>query len=186
MTSASNTNTSHRPSRNATAFLRLHTTYPPISSLSPEDQTCPICHFSYEICNKAAERIGALPEHPIQITLPTCNHIFGHVCLSVLCSMSVPWGNRCPVCRTKWFRPQRSTVIRAALERRRKEVEDMEENLGVLEESIGSMELLGAGRAGDDRGLARAAREQVEGMRAYVEEARVVLELATRDQEDEE
>ncbi|KAF2000167.1 hypothetical protein P154DRAFT_563477 [Amniculicola lignicola CBS 123094] len=68
-------------------FLLTSTTFSASPPSSPSSQPlCPICITT--------------PDSPIQITLPTCTHIFDTDCLS---RYILSGYNNCPFCRTEWY-----------------------------------------------------------------------------------
>ncbi|KAH7068711.1 acyl-CoA N-acyltransferase [Paraphoma chrysanthemicola] len=80
-------------SDNLVPLMPSHPLYPSIGT------TCSICHEPFHAAHT-----------PILVTdIRGCrNHIFGYTCLRKCISSGAPNSNKCPLCRTAWFRIRRS------------------------------------------------------------------------------
>jgi hypothetical protein len=90
-----------RPAPDARAFEEQHCSEVQVSALESDSRTCFICVVRYGVPSSEGE---GSPEKPIQINFGNCHHIFGHHCLRQLIDGQESWSNKCPLCRTPWFR----------------------------------------------------------------------------------
>lgn len=85
-------------------FLARHTIALPLSSVCPQDSSCPICRNTYS--PPPASYVhpncpSSDSEYACEVQL--CKHVFGRCCLEKHLSAGMPWSHTCPLCRMAWL-----------------------------------------------------------------------------------
>jgi hypothetical protein len=89
------------PMPDAETFEDEYCTQVELTDLEGDNKLCSICVVPYG--DPSPDEDGRT-DNSIQFNFGTCHHIFGHRCLRQLIDCQEAWNNKCPLCRTHWFR----------------------------------------------------------------------------------
>jgi hypothetical protein len=104
------------PANNAQIFETMYCTQIQLSTLTPEENTCPLCAEAYSEVEPTSDTTSELfsnttdAEHAVRVDFDNCHQVFGHTCLQRLIHLEEAWSNRCPLCRAHWFKMDSDSI----------------------------------------------------------------------------
>ncbi|KAF2823203.1 hypothetical protein CC86DRAFT_421961 [Ophiobolus disseminans] len=103
-----------------------------VDSLQPAptaDQTCPLCLESYPA--DQGPELDPQGDYPARTRTPRqgmqCQHVFGRLCIERHVRSGQSYGNRCPMCRERWFGTSGDDATQPQHRPRAREVWDLDE-----------------------------------------------------------
>src|SRR4051812_17817875 len=97
----------HSPAEDRAVFVNDYMVRISASSLPRPDQDCSICGQHMSECPRPPEPHACAMEDQecaVQVVFPGCMHVFGIKCFGKLILSDGPTSNKCPLCRTVWFK----------------------------------------------------------------------------------
>jgi hypothetical protein len=91
------------PSSDCLELMRVYSIPVGVSALpADEDTICAIC-----LSEMTDQQLASNYSHEVtRIAVPGCGHAFGNHCIWDHITFNSEDSNRCPLCRTDWFRPR--------------------------------------------------------------------------------